>query len=521
MDNLPHQEDMRKLQILNVCRKDPWEFCKYVMTIDETDKLDPIKPFPIQKTYIKLYFQILLREDRVAVPKSRRMLMSWINCVYCLWVAMFHKGKHVAVVSKKEDSADWLIQKRIKFIYENLSEEFPKDLLPVMESKYCLISFPELNSVIQGFPQGEAQLRQYTLSVIFADELAFWESAEGTYNASIPTLQGGGQFIGISSAAPGFFQKLVFDKLGDDGMISQRVTGAIVKSPINGIDMWRNSNNDFFIFKLHWSADEEKRDDPTFIKEATKGMTPKKAAQEYEIEWHTHIGQPVYSDFNSRVHGAEELLVPHLGIPLLRGWDFGLTPACVIAQWRDGELAILKEFVAVGRGIKRFAPEVMEALSLLYPAWTDQKNDFLDFVDPSGYFRKDTDEETCVTIMSGFGMKPVPGALNWSPRVESVEHYLTTMYKGKPILKINMDECPMLVTGFEGGYKYPEKVLENEPDKLRPVKNEYSHPHDGLQMITSKIKEIVKKAKVKIPENRYFKKGTKDGRRQRYSSRNR
>jgi hypothetical protein len=154
--------------------------------------------------------------DRIAIPKSRRMLLSWVNIALHLHMAMFNIGKAVAFVSKKEEDADELI-KKAKFIYDRIPEtEIPKEYKPRVEYKFCQMNFPELDSSIRGFPQGADQLRQFTFSAIMADEMAFWENAQLMYAASFPTLEGGGKFTAISSPAPGFFKRLVFDRLEDN-----------------------------------------------------------------------------------------------------------------------------------------------------------------------------------------------------------------------------------------------------------------------------------------------------------------
>lgn len=502
MAHFNEERDRRKLAILQKIRHDPWEFSKYVFTKDESDKNSPKKRFPYNKAYVKLYFRILQKETRVAVPKSRRMMMTWINVIFHLWDAMFHEGRHIAIVSKKEDDADWLLQKRFKYIYENLDPIIDRSLIPKMEDKYCLLEFPEIGSVLQGFPQGADQLRMYTLSRIFADELAFWAKAEETYSASLPTLQGGGSFVGISSPAPGFFKKLCLDQLEMDEATNQKDSSIQEHFPMKGVKVWRNKINEFFVMELHYTADPDKRS-PEFIAEASKGMSKKRFNQEYELQWETYAGFPVFSDFNKEVHGSKEKLEPHIGLPLLRGWDFGLTPACVIAQLQGQKLVVLKEFTAMNMGADRFSDIVLEQCALLYPYWSNQKDDFMDFIDPSGYFRKDTDEQTCAMILNGKGMNCIPGEVTWEARRGSVEYYLTRFTKGEPNLQINLAECPVLERGFTGGYRYPDKFLEEEPGKIRPIKDEHSHAQDALQMITSKIKQIVKRQRRRIPRASY------------------
>ncbi len=202
------------IEKLSLYRSDPWAFLsECVYTLDQTDAENPIKKFPVHLKYLKLYARIWQREKLVAVPKSRRMYMSWMNLALYLWDTLFHIGRANAFVSKKEDDADDLV-KRAKFIYDNIPEDvLPKALLPRAVYTYGKLRFPDIDSQIQGFPQGADQLRAFTFSGILADEMAFWEEAQKMYAASFPTLEGGGRFTAISSPGPGFFKRLVFDKL--------------------------------------------------------------------------------------------------------------------------------------------------------------------------------------------------------------------------------------------------------------------------------------------------------------------
>lgn len=202
----------RRLQLV---RTDPWEFLKVVFTLDPADKINPIKRFPVHLDYLKYYTRLWQKYPKILVPKSRRMKMSWINICLYTWDTAFHIGRHNAFVSKKEDDSDDLVEKA-KFVLEHLDfEVFPKEFVPKIEKTFNSLSFPEINSKIEGYPSGADQLRQYTFSGILADEMAFWDEAEKMYSAAVPTLEGGGRFTGVSSPAPGFFKKLVNDDLDD------------------------------------------------------------------------------------------------------------------------------------------------------------------------------------------------------------------------------------------------------------------------------------------------------------------
>jgi hypothetical protein len=202
------------IEKLTLYRQDPWAFCcDCVYTLDQTDEKNPIKKFPSHYEYLKLYARVWQKEKFIAVPKSRRMFFSWMNIILYTWDTMFHIGRFNAFVSKKEDDANELLNKA-KFILDHIPEEaLPREFIPKYEHTFGKLRFSEINSMIHGFPQGADQLRQFTLSGILADEMAFWSDAQETYSASFPTLEGGGRFTAISSPGAGFFKALVFDQL--------------------------------------------------------------------------------------------------------------------------------------------------------------------------------------------------------------------------------------------------------------------------------------------------------------------
>lgn len=208
------------LERLQKIRTDPWEFLKAVKTLDQVDQVNPIKPFPVHREYLKLYCKIFLKERLILIPKSRRMTMTWTTIALITWDCMFNIGRQWAVVSKKESDSDDLV-KRVDFIIKNLDYNIiPKDFVPPYTPTFCKLEFPQMNSKILGFPSGSDQLRQFTFSGILADEMAFWDDAESMFSSAKPTIEGkngqGGKFIGISSAGPGFFQRLVQDTVNDD-----------------------------------------------------------------------------------------------------------------------------------------------------------------------------------------------------------------------------------------------------------------------------------------------------------------
>lgn len=195
-------------------RADPWEFaCDCVFTLDQQDRADPIKPFPKDRAYLKLFFKIWQRERLLAVPKSRRLFMSWGCSALYLWDTMFYPGRHNAIVSKKEQDADALLE-RGKFILEHIpKDKLPPELIPGWDKTYTFLKFPEMDSLMQAFPSGSDQLRMHGFSGVFCDEMAFQDDAADMYASTFPTIENGGKFTVVSSPAKSFFEDLVFDRL--------------------------------------------------------------------------------------------------------------------------------------------------------------------------------------------------------------------------------------------------------------------------------------------------------------------
>lgn len=200
------------LATLQRYRESAWDWAtECVVTQDQADIKNPIKDFP-NKEYLKLYFEVWEKEPLLAVPKSRRMFLSWATIALYTHDTIFNVGRHQGFVSKKEEDANDLVL-RAKFILDNMKKKLPSELIPKYKHRYCHLEFPDINSKIQAFPSGADQIRQHTLSGMMFDEIAFWPDGEETYGAVAPLLEKNARITLISSAAPSFFKRLVFDEL--------------------------------------------------------------------------------------------------------------------------------------------------------------------------------------------------------------------------------------------------------------------------------------------------------------------
>lgn len=196
-------------------------------------------------------------------------------------------------------------------------------------------------------------------------------------------------------------------------------------------------------------------------------------------------GKLVYPEYRDNVHCSKVDLQPLRGLPLLLGWDFGLTPACIVGQLTlRGQLRVIDEFCSEHMGIQQFANVVVKPqLAVRYPTWT-LDNDIVGAGDPAGADPAQTDESTCFQVLNESGFRMAPTHTNaFLPRREAVAGYLTRMDGGEPSLLLS-PRCRTLRKGFLGGYHYRrvqvpgKQIYRDEPDK-----DDFSHPHDGLQYL--------------------------------------
>lgn len=253
-----------------------------------------------------------------------------------------------------------------------------------------------------------------------------------------------------------------------------------------GLKAWSNPQNGFRVLRLHMFADPKKRTDE-FLHEASAGIPHDKYLREYHLVWRSFEGRPVYQDdWNHSFHVAPDFLkyAPHL--PVIRGWDFGLTPACIFVQLMpDMRMYVLHELCEDEMGIERF----LDIVTVKSREWFPGCKKFFDVIDPAGFQRSQTDERSCMSIMCStpWFLKPVPGLQNPVKRRNAVVKFLQRNVRGLPAFLVSPD-CKAIINGFDGGYHYAKR----KDGSLReyPEKNLYSHPHDALQYIATKIFDL-------------------------------
>jgi len=192
-------------------------------------------------------------------------------------------------------------------------------------------------------------------------------------------------------------------------------------------------------------------------------------------------GKRVYPEYNDDLHSVPSIQAA-LELPLHLGWDFGLTPACIVFQISSrGKILIIREFTTQDMGIRTFAKNmVMPGLALHFPHMQVEGS----WADPSGASRDDIYEElSCIGELNSLGITTQAADTNEvAARIGAVRYFLNTMIDGAPAFQLARENCPVLRKGFLNGYHY-KRISRSGDERYQevPNKNDFSHIHDALQ----------------------------------------
>ena len=162
-----------------------------------------IRPLP-DLPYTRAYLYELTTQQYVIVPKSRQMTITWLTIAYL--VARLITGSNLLIIgqTKREEDAFSLVD-RGKFMYDHFPSWIRKArprIPPPGDSKGEL-ALPGSYSKFWGIPQGADVIRSNTVSIYYGDELDFQPESRASIRAVMPSIIGGGQFIGTSTVELG------------------------------------------------------------------------------------------------------------------------------------------------------------------------------------------------------------------------------------------------------------------------------------------------------------------------------
>lgn len=247
----------------------------------------------------------------------------------------------------------------------------------------------------------------------------------------------------------------------DDGTFTKDSSGNYIANPL--CDNYANLSQDYYV-KL-----AEKR---------SEGFIKVYCAGKYGI---VESGKRVYPEYNDDIHSVPRLEAIQ-GLPIHLGWDFGLTPACIVFQISPrGQIRILKEYIAEDMGIRTFAKNVvLPDLPTSFPYNRVGESEG----DPAGMAGDAIMEElSCIGELNTLGIKTNAASTNdIDVRISSVRYFLNTMVDGMPAFVLDRERCSVLRKGFINGYHFKRLVVSgDERFQDKPNKNRFSHIHDATQ----------------------------------------
>ena len=134
------------------------------------------------------------------ILKARRLGLTWLVLHYALWLCLLdpgNRGARVLVFCKNRGDAGKLLD-RVKNIHDRLPP-----WLRTRTGRDSVTAFELLDrqAEIVALPATEGAARQETATLVVLDEFAFPKngSARGIWQAVQPTIEGGGQLVGIST----------------------------------------------------------------------------------------------------------------------------------------------------------------------------------------------------------------------------------------------------------------------------------------------------------------------------------
>lgn len=440
------------------CKNDAEYFVfNYCLTKDEHEKGKKAlaKHFP-QTEYLKFLINQYVNEDLIIVAKSRQMMITWIYSALLLWTLLFKDAQLIIVQCLKEDRADEHLRVKIFYMWANLPDWMKGQL-------YCTYKKNNIErwdkrrekviSRVLAVQQGENAVRQFTASVIFSDEMAMQDEAEQAYSASIPSIDGGGKYIGVSTPNyQNFFYRLWHNDCTEWEEVSR---GLMVKHNKNG----------FSAIRLHYTADPRK--DPLISPDWYDNNRPKYTddawEREHEINFHVQAGLKYFPEYRPDVH-EDASLRPIEGFDLLRTWDFGYrVSACTVSQLNShGEWCILAEFKGVDTDTRTFVVDTIDKLRALFPDFKQRsrsrkdETDYIDYCDVAGRQKSSKSDKTDIEIMNDLFIYPINQKQPKAAGFKIMRLHIKPTEPAK--FKINPASCPELTEGFRGAFHFKKEV---------------------------------------------------------------
>lgn len=224
------------------------------------------------------------------------------------------------------------------------------------------------------------------------------------------------------------------------------------------------------------------------LKDAYKGRADLTARFVEGRRAKVYAGVAVVPEFKEELHMAKEWLMPIPDLEVVRMWDGGMNPTCVLGQFTpSGRFHLLDCVVGENIGLHQLIESKLRYV-LGRPRyqrvrrWRDSGDATLKNREQS-----DSDHYGAAVIETLLKTTYEPGVQDWTTRREALKWVFTQSPNGVPMVQINPrptegEPFNRLKAAFAGGYCYKVTgtgiILRDAPDK-----NIHSHPGDAISHV--------------------------------------
>jgi len=175
----------------------------------------PFDLWPAQRDALEL----IQGESKVWCLKARRLGLTWLVLHYAYWLishAHDTPGARVLVFCKNAADAGKLLD-RVKLIHARQPSYLRQSPGKDSVTRFAL---PDRGSEIVALPATEGAARQETATLVVLDEFAFARhgTSRAVWTAVQPTIEGGGQLVGISTGNGRSGDGATFARVWDDAV---------------------------------------------------------------------------------------------------------------------------------------------------------------------------------------------------------------------------------------------------------------------------------------------------------------
>lgn len=315
------------------CQRSCRYFVEQYIYIEDRDDAALAIPFRLWPKQVEA-LAAFLTHRLVICLKARQLGLTWLALAYALWLMLFHPGKQVIALSRRESDAKELVR-RMEFMLRHLPEWMVRPRArvhpgydgPIWEATVTTLTIYHPDgepSLFRSLPSAPDSGRSLTANLLLLDEWAIQQWARRIWDAAYPAVNRptGGQVIGVSTGRQG----TLFAEIWDDAVAG-----------VNG----------FHPVFLPWHADPRRTRE---WYEATKRAQPHTYRSEYPAtpEDAFTVGEgAAFTEWDATVHvvfGPD--WYPPAGWRLVRAYDGGWNRAC--CKWYaidpDGNAVCYREY---------------------------------------------------------------------------------------------------------------------------------------------------------------------------------